>query len=176
MSDFTYTKLFEQIYKSAEEKFFEEVYKAGETKINLTPLFEKIYLSTVISDRSLSRLSEMQVNQFINKVLDAKKKAEKDEDAARFIIPTAMTFKQALDEGSDSFEDNEGNEISYSLFIDKVYQAVSKRTDISIASATNFLVRLMDIVGIPNSDSVVQHEQDFFVLHPELNYHKKKLI
>ena len=173
MADNTYTKLFEQIYERAEEKFFEDVYKAGETKINLTPLFEKIYLSTVISDRSLSRLSEMQVNQFINKVLDAKKKAEKDEDAARFIIPTAMTFKQALDEDSDSFE---GNEISYSLFIDKVYQAVSNRTDISIASATNFLVSLMDIVGIPSSDSVVQHEQDFFVLYPELNYHKKKLI
>ena len=60
-----------------------------------------------------------------------------------------------------------------SLFIDRVYQEVSKRTDISICSISNFLEKLMSIVGMDLGDTVNLHEEDFFRLHPEKNYHKK---
>ena len=45
MADFTYTKLFEQIYKRAEEQFFEEVYNSSKSKeydsyqVNPSPVF-----------------------------------------------------------------------------------------------------------------------------------------
>ena len=52
---------------------------------------------------------------------------------------------------------------------------VSKRTDISICSITNFLEKLMSIVGMDPSDTVNLHEEDFFRLHPEKNYHKNNL-
>lgn len=47
MSDSTYTKLFEQIYKRAEERFFEEVYNSSKSK-EYESLFESIYQKHLI--------------------------------------------------------------------------------------------------------------------------------
>jgi hypothetical protein len=47
MSDSPYTKLFEQIYKRAEERFFEEVYNSNNSK-EYDSLFESIYQKHLI--------------------------------------------------------------------------------------------------------------------------------
>ena len=53
MEDITYTKLFEQIYNKAEERFFEEVYNSSKSK-EYTPLFENIYQKHLRECKSLS--------------------------------------------------------------------------------------------------------------------------
>lgn len=53
MEDITYTKLFEQIYNKAEERFFEEVYNSSKSK-EYTPLFENIYQKHLREYKSLS--------------------------------------------------------------------------------------------------------------------------
>jgi phosphopantetheinyl transferase (holo-ACP synthase) len=50
MADITYTKLFEQIYNKAEERFFEEVYASKEYE----SLFESIYFQHLREYKSLS--------------------------------------------------------------------------------------------------------------------------
>lgn len=80
MADFTYTKLFEQIYKKAEEQFFEEVYNSSKSK-EYESLFESIYQKHLIECKAYTlyeyivyyknELSNQQKkNQVVNKIVD----------------------------------------------------------------------------------------------------------
>ena len=55
MEDITYTKLFEQIYKRAEEQFFEEVYASKEYE----SLFKSIYFQHLREYKSLSFYTDL---------------------------------------------------------------------------------------------------------------------
>ena len=113
MADFTYTKLFEQIYKRAEEQFFEEVYNSSKSKEYIT-LFENIY-QRYLRECTAHNLYQL-IIQYKKDLSDPKKKS----GTINRIVNTIIAY------GNEIFEITEKDDISAKLkpciFLDELDQ------------------------------------------------------
>ena len=120
MADFTYTKLFEQIYKRVEEQFFEEVYNSNKSK-EYDSLFESIYQKH-LKECTAHTLYDL-IRAFKDELSDPQKKSQ----------TVNIIVNKILSDGDEIFEINEKEDVlgkpKPCIFLDELDQIYWKDSE-----------------------------------------------